>query len=92
MMHRMRAEYGAGGSSAGVRLWHMARAAESTAMCGRELDPQAPTREAVDWGRTPELCCHTCGAYYLRESPYLADEHRPGAVSGEPEPRWPAPR
>ncbi|MGW4898327.1 hypothetical protein ACWEQL_39725 [Kitasatospora sp. NPDC004240] len=71
----MRAEYGAEGPSGGVKLWHMVRESESTAMCGRELDAGAPLREPVDWGRTPELCCHTCGAYYLRESPYLAGEH-----------------
>ncbi|MFJ9838872.1 hypothetical protein ACIRYZ_00095 [Kitasatospora sp. NPDC101155] len=75
MMHQMRAEYGADGEAGGVRLWHMVRGAQSVAMCGRELDPGAPVREAVDWGRTPELCCHTCGAYFLREQPYLAAEH-----------------
>ncbi|MFF4383681.1 hypothetical protein [Kitasatospora sp. NPDC001547] len=77
MMHQMRAEYGAGGAAEGVRLWHVVRGEESVAMCGRELDPGARVREAVDWGRTPELCCHTCGAYFLREAPYLAGEHRP---------------
>lgn len=45
-------------------------------MCGRELDPGAQVREPVDWGKTPELCCHTCGAYYLRETPYLSAEHQ----------------
>ncbi|MER7751552.1 hypothetical protein [Kitasatospora sp. NPDC097643] len=75
MMHQMRAEYGAEGASAGVRLWHMVRGAENVAMCGRELAPDAAVREPVDWGKTPELCCHTCGAYYLRETPYLAAEH-----------------
>ncbi|MFC5662954.1 hypothetical protein ACFP3U_08140 [Kitasatospora misakiensis] len=89
MMHQMRAEYGAGGASTGIRLWHMARGAESVAMCGREIDAQAPARAATDWGRTPELCCHTCGAYVLRESPYLADEHRPGQPGEQPEGGWP---
>lgn len=76
MMHQMRAEYGAGGPPDGVRLWHMVRGAEQVAMCGRELEAGAPVRDAVDWGKTPELCCHTCGAYVLRESPYLGAEHQ----------------
>ncbi|MGW2377819.1 MULTISPECIES: hypothetical protein [Kitasatospora] len=76
MMHQMRAEYGAGGEAGGVRLWHMVRGTQSVAMCGRELDPGAPVRETVDWGKTPELCCHTCGAYFLRETPYLSAEHQ----------------
>ncbi|MCG6494846.1 hypothetical protein [Kitasatospora sp. A2-31] len=71
----MRAEYGAGGPAAGVKLWHMVRGTEAVAMCGRELADDAPVREATDWGKTAELCCHTCGAYYLRETPYLATEH-----------------
>ncbi|MFE4971027.1 hypothetical protein ACFRAR_02775 [Kitasatospora sp. NPDC056651] len=75
MMHQMRAEYDAGGEAGGVRLWHVVRGEESVAMCGRELDPAAAVRSALDWGKTPELCCHTCGAYFLRETPYLAAEH-----------------
>ncbi|MGA5817246.1 hypothetical protein ACPC54_05210 [Kitasatospora sp. NPDC094028] len=75
MRHQMRAEFGAEGVSGGVRLWHMVRGDDSVAMCGRELAVDGPVREAVDWGRTPELCCHTCGAYFLREQPYLAAEH-----------------
>ncbi|MER7703289.1 hypothetical protein ABTX81_10355 [Kitasatospora sp. NPDC097605] len=89
MMHQMRAEYAAGGASAGVRLWHMVRGGGSVAMCGRELDARAPAREAVDWGRTPELCCHTCGAYLLREAPWLADEHRPRPPGEQRETAWP---
>ncbi|MFD5462135.1 hypothetical protein ACFWIQ_04790 [Kitasatospora sp. NPDC127059] len=76
MMHQMRAEYGPEGEAGGVRLWHMVRGVQSVAMCGRELGSGAPVREAVDWGKTPELCCHTCGAYFLREAPYLSAEHQ----------------
>ncbi|CAN3981733.1 hypothetical protein [Kitasatospora purpeofusca] len=89
MMHQMRAEFGAGGASAGVRLWHMVRGGEDAAMCGREIDASAPAREPTDWGNTPELCCHTCGAYVLRESPYLGDEHRPGPPGEQPDAGWP---
>ncbi|MFJ9693713.1 hypothetical protein [Kitasatospora sp. NPDC101183] len=76
MRHQMRAEYGAEGAAGGVRLWHVVRGEETVAMCGRELAPDARVREAVDWGKTAELCCHTCGAYFLREAPYLAAEHQ----------------
>ncbi|MGP3947397.1 hypothetical protein [Streptomyces sp. 7N604] len=72
--HELRAEYGARGSgeSSGlgpVKVWHMVRGTGTTAMCGRELDPRAATRPEDDWGRTREICCHTCGALYLREVP-----------------------
>ncbi len=76
MLHQMRAEYGSGGPSAGVRIWHLVRADETVAMCGREIDPAALARDPEAWGTTAELCCHTCGAVFLRESPYLPAEHQ----------------
>ncbi|GHH60305.1 hypothetical protein ACFRKE_20850 [Kitasatospora indigofera] len=76
MLHQMRAEYGSGGPSAGVKIWHMVREGEQTAMCGREIDPGAAAKEPTDWGSTAELCCHTCGAVFLREAPYLPAEHQ----------------
>ncbi|MEU6081020.1 hypothetical protein [Streptomyces sp. NPDC047108] len=69
----MRAEHGAGapdGTGPGpVKTWHMVRGSDTTAMCGRELDPAAASRPEEAWGRTREICCHTCGALYLREVP-----------------------
>jgi acetone carboxylase gamma subunit len=47
----------------------MVRGTETTAMCGRELDPKSAVLPADDWGRTREPFCHTCGALYLREVP-----------------------
>ncbi|NLU70840.1 hypothetical protein [Streptomyces sp. HNM0574] len=71
MEHEMRAEYAEGaGPGAPVKIWHMVRRETATAMCGRELSPDAETRTAEVWG-TPEgePFCHTCGALYLREVP-----------------------
>ena len=76
MLHQMRAEYGSGGPSAGVKTWHMVRAGEDAAMCGRDLDASAPVQGPEAWGTTAELCCHTCGAVFLRETPYLPAEHQ----------------
>lgn len=78
--HELRAEYAPAVESQDdplardlgpVRNWHMVRDAETTAMCGRELRPQAAVKPENDWGRTRERCCHTCGALYLREVPFL---------------------
>ncbi|WP_344461178.1 hypothetical protein [Kitasatospora kazusensis] len=76
MKHLMRAEYGPGGPEAGAKTWHIVSGDTGRAMCGRELDPGAETREPGRWGEQPELSCHTCGALFLREAPYLPDEHR----------------
>ncbi|WP_345698300.1 hypothetical protein [Kitasatospora terrestris] len=75
MMHQMRAEYGPAGSSGPVANWHIVRNDDLVAMCGRELDAAAPLQDAAHWTADPDRNCHTCGALYLRESPYLPDEH-----------------
>ncbi|MCS0600068.1 hypothetical protein NX794_02275 [Streptomyces sp. LP11] len=51
-----------------VEAWHMTRAGEARALCGRELDPASETRPAEAWG-TPEAepFCRGCGAQYLRQ-------------------------
>lgn len=69
MRHEMRAEYHGDveTSDGGVKSWHMVRAGERSAMCGRELTPDAKTLTDEEWGRTAAPCCHTCGALYLRE-------------------------
>ncbi|MEU5267807.1 hypothetical protein [Streptomyces hygroscopicus] len=74
MQHEMRAEYeeGSPGRVAGapVKIWHMVRANGTTAMCGRELDPDAETQAADLWGSADSgPFCHSCGAMYLREVP-----------------------
>ncbi|MCW2873813.1 hypothetical protein [Actinacidiphila oryziradicis] len=73
MLHEVRAEYdpdeSPGQPDARVTRWHMVREMETTAMCGRELDPKSAVLPADDWGRTREPFCHTCGALYLREVP-----------------------
>ncbi|MET7935227.1 hypothetical protein [Streptomyces sp. NPDC005322] len=74
MLHEMRAEYeeGSSGKVAGapVKIWHMVRGNGTTAMCGRELAPDAQTQAADLWA-TDESgpFCHSCGAMYLREVP-----------------------
>ncbi|WP_045303556.1 hypothetical protein [Saccharothrix sp. ST-888] len=75
MMHLMRAEYGPGGRPDGVKTWHIVAEGEATAMCGRELDPGAESKDSTHWSDNPSLSCHTCGALHLRESPYLPAEH-----------------
>ncbi|MFD9129855.1 hypothetical protein [Kitasatospora sp. NPDC059571] len=75
MMHSMRAEYGPGGPDGGVKTWHIVRGEEAVALCGRELDAGAPGQDPSMWDRTPRLNCHTCGAMFLRESPYVPGEH-----------------
>ncbi|MFG2191433.1 hypothetical protein [Streptomyces sp. NPDC048639] len=75
--HELRAEHRAAapgqsgrlGGLGPVKTWHMVRGSGTTAMCGRALDPVAASRPEEDWGRTREICCHTCGALYLREVP-----------------------
>ncbi|WP_327294287.1 MULTISPECIES: hypothetical protein [unclassified Streptomyces] len=53
-----------------VQWWHIAHISETTALCGRELDPAAPKQSTDVWG-TPESqpFCHSCGALYLRQVP-----------------------
>lgn len=73
--YRMYAEYGPGGRAAGVRSWHIVREEETVALCGRELEPGAETRDPRMWTADPDLTCHTCGALFLRQAPYLPSEH-----------------
>ncbi len=71
MEHELRAEYTGEppGPDATVKIWHVVRQDELTAMCGRDLAPGSAERDVGDWGR-PELpVCHSCGALYLREVP-----------------------
>jgi len=75
MMHQMRAEYGPTGSTGEVVSWHIVRNADVVAMCGRELDESSEMQAAAGWTVDPDRNCHTCGALFLRESPYLPDEH-----------------
>jgi len=75
MMHQMRAQYGPGGKAGGVKSWHIVAGDSTTAMCGRELDADAETRDPTRWAEQPGLSCHTCGALFLREAPYLPTEH-----------------
>jgi hypothetical protein len=56
-----------GGTRGRVRSWHMVRVGETVAMCGKPLSPGGTTLPEEEWGRPPEMCCHTCGAMYLRE-------------------------
>ncbi|MGW7006215.1 hypothetical protein ACWGCW_26230 [Streptomyces sp. NPDC054933] len=70
--YEIRAEYPAGVSPKNepVKIWHMVRAGETTAMCGRDLDAEAAARSSDAWGRPEaEPFCHSCGALYLREVP-----------------------
>ncbi|WP_280702221.1 hypothetical protein [Kitasatospora sp. GP82] len=71
----MRAEYGPGGKPGGVKTWHIVVEDDTTAMCGRGLEPEAETRDPVHWTDRPGLSCHACGALFLREAPYLPTEH-----------------
>ncbi|WP_354641690.1 hypothetical protein [Kitasatospora camelliae] len=75
MRHQMRAEYGPAGASAGVVTWHIVRDEDTVAMCGRELDGTGARQDASLWTTDPDHNCHTCGALFLRESPYLPGEH-----------------
>lgn len=73
MEHELRAEYVDGRAAADplaeVKVWHVVRQEESTAMCGRELEAAAAVRSADDWGTPNVPICHSCGALYLREQP-----------------------
>lgn len=70
MRYEMRAEYSSEGSpQEPVKVWHMVHEGETTALCGRDLDPRAATQPWEAWGATAEPFCHTCGALYLREVP-----------------------
>ncbi|MBB4947993.1 hypothetical protein F4556_003528 [Kitasatospora gansuensis] len=75
MEHQMRAEYGPDGQSGGVKSWHITVGDTITAMCGHELVAGGETREPTRWSEQPDLNCHTCGALFLREVPYLPSEH-----------------
>lgn len=53
-----------------IRYWHMVRDGRAQGLCGRDLDPQAPTQSETYWGQTGDIpFCHTCGALYLRQVP-----------------------
>lgn len=72
MKYEMRAEYALGVEAApesSVKNWHMTRAGDTIALCGRELSPRAATQSADFWGQTTTPFCHSCGAIYLREVP-----------------------
>ncbi|MFD8596910.1 hypothetical protein ACFV1L_18105 [Kitasatospora sp. NPDC059646] len=76
MMHQMRAETApAAGDPDSVVSWHIVRNADLTALCGKELSSAAPVQDATRWTLDPDRNCHTCGALYLRETPYLPGEH-----------------
>ncbi|AXG77204.1 hypothetical protein [Streptomyces paludis] len=72
MHYEMRAEYADGTTprdpDARFEVWHMVRAGEETALCGRDLSPDAVTQSADAWGTeagTP--LCHACGALYIHQ-------------------------
>lgn len=72
MRYEMRAEYGPDDQpapDAPVKIWHMVRTGATSALCGRELAPEAATQSDEMWGRMTEPFCHSCGALYLREVP-----------------------
>ncbi|MFI9719218.1 hypothetical protein ACIHFE_06100 [Streptomyces sp. NPDC052396] len=73
MEHELRAEYADGSSPAdedpSVKVWHVVREQDATAMCGRDLDPASAARSVDLWGTGKVPICHSCGALYLRESP-----------------------
>ncbi|MFF4649505.1 hypothetical protein [Streptomyces sp. NPDC001380] len=68
MAYEMRAEYDA--EDGAIRHWHMVEDGGVRALCGRDLDPGAPTQSADAWGsEAAEPFCHSCGALYLRQVP-----------------------
>nr|WP_030745660.1 hypothetical protein [Streptomyces sp. NRRL S-31] len=72
MEYEVRAEYAPGAApradGAQVEAWHMVRAGETRAMCGRELDPAAEARPPDVWGTAEaDPFCRACGAQYLRQ-------------------------
>ena len=73
MEHELRAEYIDGRSAADpraeVKVWHVVRVDEMTAMCGRDLELASDVRSPDDWGAPGVPICHSCGALYLREQP-----------------------
>jgi hypothetical protein len=66
-VYGMRAEFAPDGS---IRAWHMMKDGALTALCNRDLTPDAPQMNDSDWAHTKEPICHTCGALYLRQVPY----------------------
>ncbi|WP_146616531.1 hypothetical protein [Kitasatospora sp. SolWspMP-SS2h] len=75
MMHQMRAETGPDGATDSVVSWHIVRGADLVSLCGKELAATAPVEDAARWTLDPDRNCHTCGALFLRETPYLPGEH-----------------
>ncbi|WP_030271102.1 hypothetical protein [Streptomyces sp. NRRL B-24484] len=75
MRYQMHAEYGPSGPSDGVKTWHITHDGTSVALCGRELSPTATVQDPELWSRSPDHNCHTCGALFLRETPYMPAEH-----------------
>ncbi|MFI9050285.1 hypothetical protein [Streptomyces sp. NPDC053427] len=73
MDHEIRAEYDEGvlpHEDTPVKLWHMCRVSDPTAMCGRQLAPAAATLPVEAWSTSEaEPFCFLCGAQYLREQP-----------------------
>ncbi|MCX3062819.1 hypothetical protein [Streptomyces beihaiensis] len=53
-----------------LKEWHMIRAGEEEAMCGRVIDLSAEKLPSEAWGTDrARPFCHTCGALFLREVP-----------------------
>ncbi|MEV7086388.1 hypothetical protein AB0O07_10895 [Streptomyces sp. NPDC093085] len=75
MDYEMRAEYEPGGPPEDPEprfyVWHMTRADDVTALCGRALDPGAATQSADAWGTPAGMpLCHACGASYIHQVPH----------------------
>ncbi|MFE2637410.1 hypothetical protein ACFXKS_18775 [Streptomyces scopuliridis] len=74
MEYEMRAEYAEGASPRDpeprFEVWHITRLDQTTALCGRELDPDGVTQTTDAWG-TPagRPLCHACGASYIHQVP-----------------------
>ncbi|WP_441246178.1 hypothetical protein [Kitasatospora sp. McL0602] len=77
MTHLLRAEYGPQGRSGEVKTWHVVRSSDPTAaMCGREIEADAETRDESEWG-TGLRGCQQCGSLYIHEAPHFpGDPHR----------------
>ncbi|MDH6574821.1 hypothetical protein [Kitasatospora sp. MAP5-34] len=77
MTHQLRAEYGPAGRSGGAKQWHVVRSANLVAaLCGRDIEPDAETKPAEEWG-TGLRACQQCGSLYMHEVPHMpGDPHR----------------
>ncbi|MEZ0093006.1 hypothetical protein [Streptacidiphilus sp. EB129] len=66
-VYEMHAQYAGPGTTGPVTYWHMTSDGSTTALCGRDLDPDAAKTTDQSWSHTTEPVCHTCGALYLRQ-------------------------